>query len=234
MFLKFTSKFSSTQIGSGEQGIGKARDYIKSRFLEFGFDQDLIRTPQVPVQGINTHNILAELPGADPNCWAMIAAHYDSIPMSGPAPGAEDNGSGVTGVLLAAKQAKLEGTPRCTIVFATFTGEEEGLYGSKHFAKSMVQNDQKCAKGEGSRCHLSAKNCLGAIILDEIAYTHSKDSSRTAIFESAADSRTARNKSGNWGTEQGRMFDIFKLAEQYASLFLLTFNGDVALNPIFL
>jgi Zn-dependent M28 family amino/carboxypeptidase len=146
----------------------------------------------------------------------MIAAHYDSIPQSGNAPGAEDNGSGVAGMLLSAKHAIQAGRPRCTIVFGAFTGEEEGLYGSQHFAKSLVKNDQLCARGAGTRCHLSAKNCLGAIILDEIAYTHSPGSARTAIFESAAKSSIARTKSDNWGSEQGRMFDVFRLAQQYA------------------
>ncbi|MDB0040457.1 M20/M25/M40 family metallo-hydrolase, partial [Polaribacter sp.] len=52
--------------------------------------------------------------------------------------GANDNVSGVTGVLTLAEYFKNKGTNERTIVFVAFTGEEMGLKGSTHFGKGIV------------------------------------------------------------------------------------------------
>jgi Zn-dependent M28 family amino/carboxypeptidase len=45
-------------------------------------------------------NIIAEIRGiSQPNCVVELAAHYDTVPFS---PGADDNGSGVVGVIAVA------------------------------------------------------------------------------------------------------------------------------------
>lgn len=66
----------------------------------------------------------------------IISAHYDHLGayQGNYFPGANDNASGV-GVLLEAARV-LTGKPAlpCRVVFAAWTGEELGMYGSKHFA----------------------------------------------------------------------------------------------------
>jgi hypothetical protein len=70
----------------------------------------------------------------------VICAHYDSIAMArmndpeAPAPGANDDGSGTALVLEAARVLSQQRFP-ATIVYALFPGEEQGLFGSKGFAK---------------------------------------------------------------------------------------------------
>lgn len=70
-----------------------------------------------------------------PSRIVIISGHLDSTSPSPStlAPGAEDNGSGSVGVLEAARL--LANLPcESTIHFILFAGEEQGLYGSKHYA----------------------------------------------------------------------------------------------------
>jgi hypothetical protein len=88
-----------------------------------------------------TYNIVGNLPGGDPELadeFVMISAHYDHLgddPSGRIFPGADDNASGVAVLLEAAECIKQSGlTPRRTLVFACWTGEECGLVGSNYFA----------------------------------------------------------------------------------------------------
>ena len=95
------------------------------------------------------HNVVAVLRGSDPEASGqavLISAHLDHI---GPAQrgddrvnnGADDNASGVTGVLLLADAfAALKVRPERSIVFMTFWGEEKGLLGSKYFVEHPLWN----------------------------------------------------------------------------------------------
>lgn len=70
----------------------------------------------------------------------IISAHYDHLGEQGNNyfPGANDNASGI-GVLLevARSLASRSRNPRVNILFAAWTYEEEGLYGSKHFVSKF-------------------------------------------------------------------------------------------------
>jgi Zn-dependent M28 family amino/carboxypeptidase len=69
----------------------------------------------------------------------VIGAHYDHIGMGGDGrvfPGAADNASGTAVVLEAARAFATCGQkPKRTVVFALWCGEEQGLYGSKHYVE---------------------------------------------------------------------------------------------------
>lgn len=84
--------------------------------------------------------------------YVLVAAHMDHIGVTGGGQncaasgadsicnGANDNGSGTVGVLqLARAFAALPRRPARTIIFALFSGEERGLWGSAHFAKSPTR-----------------------------------------------------------------------------------------------
>lgn len=66
----------------------------------------------------------------DPEHQVMIAAHYDHIPGCA---GADDNASGVAGVLEAARVLSMASYPR-TLVIACWDEEERGLIGSRAYA----------------------------------------------------------------------------------------------------
>src|SRR2546421_1233973 len=90
-------------------------------------------------------NVVGILPGSDPklkNETIVIGAHYDHLGHGGEgslAPregdihhGADDNASGVAGLLELARMFFAQ-KPRRTIVFIAFSGEEEGLIGSSYY-----------------------------------------------------------------------------------------------------
>lgn len=85
-------------------------------------------------------NLFAEIRGSvEPEVICEIGAHFDTV---GRSPGADDNGSGVTGVLQVA--AALRGfQPERTIRFCFFAAEEVGLRGSAaHVALMMERGDE--------------------------------------------------------------------------------------------
>ena len=76
-------------------------------------------------------NVIADLPGREPGEVVLLGAHYDSWDV---AQGADDDGTGVAAVLEAARILKSLGvTPRRTIRFAFFSGEEEACLGSRAY-----------------------------------------------------------------------------------------------------
>ena len=76
------------------------------------------------------------------------------MPSSGAAPGADDNGSGSVGTLIAADILS-QYQWSCTLRFAFWTGEEQGLLGSAAYATR--------AKNQG-------QNIKGYLNMDMIAY----------------------------------------------------------------
>lgn len=88
-------------------------------------------------------NVVGYLPGATPG-HVVIGAHYDHLGLGeqyslAPEkagmihPGADDNASGVAGVLALARYFASHGKPTRGMFFIAFAGEELGLLGSTHY-----------------------------------------------------------------------------------------------------
>jgi hypothetical protein len=87
---------------------------------------------------LNGYNTIAEIPGTDlKDEVVMIGAHLDSWHSSS---GATDNGAGVTVVMEAMRILQASGfKPRRTIRVGLWTGEEQGLLGSRGYvAKNLA------------------------------------------------------------------------------------------------
>ena len=91
------------------------------------------------------YNVLGYLEGTDlKDELLVLSAHYDHNGVVNGVInyGADDNGSGTTGVLELARafsKAKAEGHgPRRSMLFMTFTGEEKGLLGSNYYSRHPV------------------------------------------------------------------------------------------------
>ena len=84
-------------------------------------------------------NVLGEIPGTDlTQEVVMMGAHFDTWHAS---PNASDNTSGVAVVLEAARILKAIGAePRRTIRVALWSGEEQGLYGSRAYVSKHFGN----------------------------------------------------------------------------------------------
>jgi hypothetical protein len=89
---------------------------------------------------IQPPNVVGFLKGTDPDLHAQyvtIGAHLDHIPpLNGQiCNGADDNASGVCGVIEVA-EALVHNPPRRSVIFILYSGEEIGLYGSKYFVSN--------------------------------------------------------------------------------------------------
>jgi len=91
---------------------------------------------------VRCRNVLGYIEGTDPvlkNECIVIGAHYDHLGKRGDYVfnGADDNGSGSVGVMsLARAFAASPQKPKRTVVFALWTGEEEGLLGSRYYVQN--------------------------------------------------------------------------------------------------
>jgi bacterial leucyl aminopeptidase len=112
-----------------------------------------IRRHQFRHEGRTLDNVEAELPGRDLDGVVLVTAHLDSTaarlpgyrPRLDSAPGADDDASGVAGVLAAvegigALDAALA-PPRRSVRFVLFNAEEHGLVGSRAYARDMALLD---------------------------------------------------------------------------------------------
>ncbi|HXH62012.1 MAG TPA: M20/M25/M40 family metallo-hydrolase [Fimbriimonadaceae bacterium] len=98
--------------------------------LEFNLDQHFRKGP-VPI-----YNVIAEIPGTEkPDEVVIASGHLDSWDGPG-SQGALDNGTGTMVALEAARLLMASGAkPKRTIRFILWTGEEQGLFGSRNYVK---------------------------------------------------------------------------------------------------
>jgi carboxypeptidase Q len=84
---------------------------------------------------VEVYNTVAEIPGSEkPDEVVIVGGHLDSWDLG---TGATDNGTGSMAVLEAARALqKLGVKPKRTIRFVLFTGEEQGLNGSRAYVKA--------------------------------------------------------------------------------------------------
>jgi photosystem II stability/assembly factor-like uncharacterized protein len=84
------------------------------------------------------NNIIATKTGsAYPDQYFILCAHYDDMPQGSLAPGADDNGSGTSAVIEAARVLKNYDF-NYSIRFILFAGEEQGLVGSASYASNAA------------------------------------------------------------------------------------------------
>ncbi len=89
-------------------------------------------------RGVNLYAILPATETSD--AWIVVGAHYDTVKLS---PGADDDGSGVTGTLLAAERLVSERKRKANVIFVFFDEEELGTIGSGFFVQLLVRNRHK-------------------------------------------------------------------------------------------
>jgi Peptidase family M28 len=134
------------------RGIGAARDWIKSRFdaaaatsggrMTVALDSYVQKKNADMPRRTRITNVVATLRGTQRASRArtyVVSGHYDSrcgdtYDARCDAPGADDDASGVAAIL---ELARVMATRRfdATIVFMAVAGEEQGLFGSTHFAR---------------------------------------------------------------------------------------------------
>lgn len=145
----FETRHTMSDTVSNTKGIGAARRWIKAEFdkmsaacggcLEVSFVGELWASSRLP-RPTNVVSVIAVQRGTtDPGRYLVMSGHFDSrnsdtLDSTGPAPGANDDGSGTVAVLEAARvlsKQKFHGT----IVYAALAGEEQGLRGGQTLAR---------------------------------------------------------------------------------------------------
>lgn len=97
------------------------------------------------VEEVKMSNVVGMIPGkSKPDEYVIFSSHYDHIGVGKPDDkgdsiynGANDDASGTTAVMMLAKHFSMEGGSERTLVFATFTAEEVGGFGSQYFSKQL-------------------------------------------------------------------------------------------------
>ena len=114
--------------------------------------------------GGNTYNVVAELPGTDPTIGdevVMIGGHLDSWHTG---VGATDNADGSTTVIEAMRILEAIGArPRRTIRVALWSGEEQGLLGSKAWVAQHLAGPGNAAARDKFSVYLNIDNGFGPI-----------------------------------------------------------------------
>jgi hypothetical protein len=153
----FGTRHTLSETEGDARGIGAARRWIKSEFegissrsggrLKVEFDS-YVQEPRRRVRvATEVVNVVATLPGRQPERVVLVGGHYDSIcsdveDATSDAPGANDDASG-TAVVLELAEVMASHEFDATIVFVAFAGEEQGLLGSTHLAIAARESGRK-------------------------------------------------------------------------------------------
>ncbi|MBF4516095.1 M20/M25/M40 family metallo-hydrolase [Flavobacterium sp. ANB] len=149
----------------GTKGNNDAADYIEKYFKKFGlkkFNDSYFQSfslfvkeglNKVKSDSVKTQNVVGYIEGSDEklkNEFIVIGAHYDHWGWGGQNSGskkkdvvaihngADDNASGVSALLCILEEvSKSKIKPKRSIIFVSFSGEEEGLLGSKYFVSHL-------------------------------------------------------------------------------------------------
>ena len=100
---------------------------------------------------VDAYNVIGVIEGRDPQLKReaiVIGAHYDHLGHGGQGSleanstaihfGADDNASGTSAIIELARRFAKEKDNKRTIIFIAFSGEEEGLLGSKYYVEHPV------------------------------------------------------------------------------------------------
>ncbi len=127
------------------------------------FDVQVVLSGEVSLEtkSVEVPNIIGVLPGNDPALkdeFIIVGAHFDHLGYGGPGSGsrqpdtvaihngADDNASGVAGVLeLAERLSANRDALKRSVLFMCYNAEEEGLLGSKFFTANPLVDLEKVA-----------------------------------------------------------------------------------------
>jgi hypothetical protein len=114
-----------------------AAEYLHTTYRSFGYEPEYQSFSPRNALGGQSANVLATLKGTvNPELVYVVSSHYDSVAGG---PGADDDSSGTAALLEAARIMAKHPQP-ATIIFASFTGEEAGLLGSREFVRQAVES----------------------------------------------------------------------------------------------
>jgi len=154
--VSFGTRHTLSSQTDPNRGIGAATEWVYQQFQQYAAASDGRMTvekqtfvqppgPRNP-NPVQVTNVIATLHGQQPESADriyLVSGHLDTrctdvLDFTCDAPGADDDGSGVSAVL---EMARVMATHKfdATIKFVAFDGEEQGLFGSTFFANQAKQ-----------------------------------------------------------------------------------------------
>jgi len=135
--------------------LAASADFIEERLRSSGCD--ILRQP-FTFRGNTYHNIITEIQGSEPetNGMLIVGAHYDSCEGT---PGADDNASGVAGLLELARLTK-EKPLRRTVRYVAYCLEEPPAYMTHHMGSYV----------HAESLHNEGAKVFGMISLEMLGY----------------------------------------------------------------
>ncbi|AKK74197.1 leucyl aminopeptidase [Chryseobacterium gallinarum] len=119
---------------TGSQANANTLNWIKNKYLSYGYTASQIVESPFTFGSTSSKNLIITKTGTlYPNKYVIICGHFDTIY----GPGVNDNGSGTSIILEAARILKDVPT-EYSIKFIHFSGEEQGLRGSSHYVNNIV------------------------------------------------------------------------------------------------
>ncbi|MDR6369902.1 aminopeptidase YwaD [Chryseobacterium bernardetii] len=119
---------------TGTPANNNALEWLKTKYLSYGYTTSQIVEDPFTLGGYSSKNLVITKTGTVyPNKYVIICGHFDSITGLG----INDNGSGTSIILEAARILKDVPT-EYSIKFIHFSGEEQGLLGSKHYVNNVA------------------------------------------------------------------------------------------------
>ena len=205
----FGTRHTASSATDPRRGIGAARNWTAAQFDAIGRAcggcvkvERIARRftgPRAPA-GVIVEDVLGIQPGRDPNRVVIVGAHIDSrvtdvMNTTADAPGANDDASGVALVLEAARILSRR-TFDATIVYAVFSGEEQGLWGATLLADT--------AKARGWQVSAMLNN---DIVGNTIGQGNVRESRWVRVFSegirSSEDEAQQMVRRGNGGEDDG-------------------------------
>jgi len=167
-----------------KEAISQAQNYLEARLRQMDYQVEREPLPGLLYESRGNANIIAEKTGTRfPDQILEISAHFDSLDNMG----ADDNASGVIGVLEIARILKNLNCER-TIRFCLFDCEEVGLVGSEHHVTRILKD--------------SNRKVIGLINLEMIGYSSSAPDSQIGTCEDSLDRRSTEDRRFHSGRRQ--------------------------------
>lgn len=108
--------------------------WLKNKYTSYGYSASQVVEDSFTFGSTSSKNLVITKTGTlYPDKYVIICGHYDTIT----GPGTNDNGSGTSVILEVARILKDVPT-EYSIKFIHFSGEEQGLYGSSHYANNVA------------------------------------------------------------------------------------------------
>jgi Peptidase family M28/Fibronectin type III domain len=140
----FRTRQSCSDQPEPGHGVTAARDFLFRQYSAIpGLQVRLDPFVHLDCPTAPTFNVIAWLAGKHPNRLLIVGGHYDSrttnvLDNTSNAPGGNDAG-GQTGVVLELARVLAGHQFDATIVFISFSGEEQGLFGSASIAANLTR-----------------------------------------------------------------------------------------------